>query len=170
MKAQVNRHNSKILRNKATKKQKPAPSCNCIASKKSECPLPGACNQKGVIYQATVENNKGEKQTYVGLASKFKKRFYKHRESMEKQNPENSTTLSTHFWNEMGAANNPKVTWKILQNNIPEFNPVTGKCLLCIKEKFTIVLKPQLATLNTRQEIFSSCRHKKGKLLVKAPD
>ena len=89
---------------------------------------------------------------------------------MEKQNPDNSTTLSTHFWNEMGAGNNPKVTWKILQNNIPDYNPVTAKCLLCIKEKFIIVLKPQLATLNARQEIFSSCRHKKGKLLVKAPD
>ena len=131
MKAQINKHNSKVLRNNNNKTTKTStPSCNCIASKKSECPLPGACNQRGVIYQATVENNKGEKQTYVGLAKKFKSRFYKHRESMETQSPDNSTTLSTHFWNEVGASTNPKVTWKILESNIPDYNPVTGKCLL----------------------------------------
>ena len=56
-----------------------------------------------------------------------------------------------------------------LENNIPAFNPITGKCQLCIREKFTIVLKPELATLNLRHEIFSSCRHKDGKLLSKPP-
>ena len=87
--------------------------------------------QQGVIYQATVENKVGEKETYVGLAANFKKRFYKHRKSMEVQSSDNSTTLSTHFWNEMEAGMEPKVTWKILEKNIPAFNPITGKCQLC---------------------------------------
>ena len=143
MGAQVNKHNNKILNNSNNnRKPKTPPSCNCIKSIKSECPLPGACNQQGVVYQATVENKLGQKETYIGLANKFKKRFYKHRKSMEIQDPNNSTTLSTHFWNEVEANRDPKVTWRIVESNIPAFNPITGKCL-CIREKFTTVLKPE---------------------------
>ena len=89
---------------------------------------------------------------------------------MEVQTSENSTTLSTHFWNQLGSDMDPKVTWKIIEKNIPTFNPITKKCQLCIREKFNIVLRPEAATLNLRHEIFSSCRHKEEKLLVKAPD
>ena len=81
---------------------------------------------------------------------------------MEVQNPDNSITLSTHFWNEMGAGMEPKVTWKILEKDILAFNPVTGKCQLCIREKFTIVLKPELATLNLRHEIVQHVDIKMG--------
>ena len=125
MGAQVRKHNNKILNN-ANKKQsnRTPPSCNCIKSKKNECPLPGECNQQGVIYQATVENKKGEKETYIGLAAKFKARFYKHRQSMEVQNPENSTTLSTHFWDQV--TNIGKV-WKFkIQKIQPPFQPTFG--------------------------------------------
>ena len=170
MGAQVAQHNSKIMRASSDAPRRPAPSCNCQKSKKNECPLPGACNQEGVIYQATIKNSKGDQETYVGLAEKFKQRHYKHRKSMEVKNPDNSTTLSTHYWTEFEAGRAPRVSWRILEKNIPPFNPVTGKCQLCIREKFYIIFKPNLATLNQRQEIFSNCRHKKSKLLVKAPD
>ena len=117
-----------------------------------------------------VENSRGEKETYVGLAEKFKKRHYKHKASMEKKDPNNTTTLSAHFWAELEAGRAPIVTWTVLESNVPSFNPVTGKCQLCIREKFYIILKPHLATLNQRQEIFSNCRHKESRLLRKAPD
>ena len=42
--------------------QAPTPKCNCIKSKVIECPLPGECKQEGVIYQTTVQNNKGDKE------------------------------------------------------------------------------------------------------------
>ena len=58
--------------------------------------MPGACNQKGVVYQATVSSEGGNVQTYVGLAKDFKARYSKHTSSMEKPSPENSTTLSVH--------------------------------------------------------------------------
>ena len=89
---------------------------------------------------------------------------------MEVQTPENSTTLSTHFWKEVVAGTDPKVSWRIIEKNIPTFNPITGKCQLCTREKFNIVLRQELASLNLRQEFISSCRHKDGKLLVKATD
>jgi hypothetical protein len=80
------------------------------------------------------------------------------------------TTISTHFWKEKDAGRDPKVKWKILEKNIPSYIPVTKICRLCICEKFNIVMNPQLATLNSRQEIFAHCRHKEPKLIGKPPN
>ena len=171
MGAHVSKHNNKIHRNSFGQKCAPLPpKCNCIQIKVHECPLPGACKQEGVIYQATVQNSKGNKETYVGLASKFKSRFYKHKASLETYSSENSTTLSTHFWEEKNSGNNPVVSWKILERNIPTYNPVVQKCNLCLREKFNIIFNPKLCSLNSRQEVFSHCRHIKTKLLWKEPD
>ena len=171
MGAQIAKHNAKIL--KKSSQNAPArtpPSCNCQKSKVKDCPLPGACNQEGVIYQATVKSDNGLEETYIGLASNFKKRFYKHKSSLEEQSEDNSTTLSTHYWNEIYAGAAPSISWKILEKNIPTFNPVSAKCQLCIREKFNILLKPQLCSLNQRQEIFAHCRHKRAKLMTRPPD
>ena len=46
-----------------------------------------------------------------------------------------------------------------------EFNPSTRKCLLCLKEKFHIIFHPAGSTLNTRSELFSTCRHRCARLL-----
>ena len=48
------KHNSKILRKADGHQEIAPPKCNCQKSKKNDCPVPGACNQKDVIYQATV--------------------------------------------------------------------------------------------------------------------
>ena len=58
----ISRHNAKILKN--GEKSKP-PSCNCQKSKVGECPIPGACNTDGVVYQATVKNNIGKEENYI---------------------------------------------------------------------------------------------------------
>ena len=166
MASYVSKHNAKILKQVSDPNSRPTPRCNCQKSKKDKCPVPGACNQKGVVYQATVSSEGGNVQTYVGLAKDFKARYSKHTSSMEKPSPENSTTLSTHFLNQKTAGLNPKLTWKFLKTNLPSFNPVTKKCILCITEKFFILYKPNEASLNSRSEIFSACRHKKSELLV----
>ena len=88
---------------------------------------------------------------------------------MDIKDPENSSTLSTHFWKELENGNEPKVTWSILEANISDFNPVRKECRLCLREKFNIAFKPQLATLNSRNEIFAHCRHKKFKLIGEPP-
>ena len=105
-------------------------------------------------------------QTYVGLAKDFKARYSKHISSMKYPSPDNSTTLSTHFLNQKTAGLDPKLSWRFLKTNLPSFNPITKKCILCINEKFFILYKPDEASLNSRSEIFSSCRHKKSELLV----
>ena len=128
------------------------------------------CNTNGVVYQATVTNNTGAKEMYIGLAKNFKNRYRQHKKSMSDRRKEGATTLSTYFWQQKELGTNPTVSWKILEKNIPTFNPITGICKLCIREKYNIVFRPELATLNLRHEIFSSCRHKEGKLLIKVPD
>ena len=93
-------------------------------------------------------------------------RFSKNKASMETPSPKNSTTLSTHFLKEKEEGKNPTISWKFLKTNIPTFNPVTELCMLCTIEKFHILFKPESATLNSRNEIFSACRHKRAELLV----
>ena len=167
MGSHISKHNSKILRQENKPKATSPPKCNCQKSRKQDCPIPGECNQKGVIYQAKIISDGGKNiQTYVGLAKNFKSRYSKHKASMETPTPENSTTLSNHFLKEQSLGKKPYVSWKFLKTNIPDFNPVSNTCKLCLNEKFQILFKPDSATLNSRSEILSACRHKRSLLLV----
>ena len=116
--------------------------------------------------QSPQEGGRENTQTYVGLAKRFKPRYNKHKTSMIDPFPKNSTTLSSHFLKEKAAGHNPIITWKFLKANIPTFNPVTDTCKLCLCEKLYILYKPELASLNSRSEIFSACRQKRSELLV----
>ena len=162
----IAKHNSKVLREATEEEVRAPPSCNCQISKKNDCPVPGACNQRGVVYQATVTSEGGvNTQTYVGLAKSFKNRYSKHKSSLKKYTKKNSTTLSTHFHKQRSGGYQPTISWKFLKTNIPTFNPVKNACRLCLTEKYIISFKPSQSTLNTRSEIFSSCRHKRSELL-----
>ena len=52
-----------------------------------------------------------------------------------------------------------EVTWSILAT-ASGYNTTTKQCRLCLTECWFILFKEELATLNRRQEIFSSCRHR----------
>ena len=112
----------------------------------------------------------GRVETYVGLAKNFKRRYPKHKKCLLDETAEGGTALSNHYWHEKNAGRDPQVSCKFLEKNVPVFNPITLKCRLCLREKFNIVLKPELAILNSRQEIFAHCRHKQWELLQAAPD
>ena len=96
----------------------------------------------------------------------FKKRFYKHITSFEKEIFENPTNLSTHVWDLKNKNKNFDIKWSVI-DRAQDFNPATKKCRLCLKEKFYIIFQPDGATLNLRSELFSSCRHKIWKTLSK---
>ena len=171
MGAQVAKQNAKIMKKATANNERPPPRCNCQKALKNQCPIPGACNQRGVVYQATVTSGRGgQEKSYVGLAADFKKRFYKHKESFLVKNPDRSTTLSSYFWKEKEEGRDPEVSWKILEANIPTFDPVTKTCQLCLREKFNIILNPHLANLNSRNEAYSHCRHMGSKLIDRPPD
>ena len=88
---------------------------------------------------------------------------------MKEKKEKGNTTLSTYFWKEKEAGRAPCVEWKILESGLDDFNPTSGKCALCTREKYYILFKPDMASLNARQEIFGFCRHKDAKLLEKKP-
>ena len=153
-------HNSKILRTSTNPTPRPAATCNCQRSRKPECPVPGGCNQDGAVYQTTISTNDGRVENYVGLARNFKKRFRKHRTTLKDRHAEGQTTMSNYVHLQRDQGKDPVVAWRFMEKNVPDFNPISGVCRLCTREKFQIVLNPSAATLNHRTEMFAHCRHK----------
>ena len=56
------------------------------------------------------------------------------------------------------------IDWEIAAR-AKQFNPATKKFQLCLTEKYIIMFKPEGATLNSRSEMFATCRHRKKLLL-----
>ena len=79
MKSHVDRHNNAVL----NPQHAPTGENICECQKKDECPLPGICEQKGVVYQADI-SYKGATKTYYGLTeNKLKTRYSSHKNSLE---------------------------------------------------------------------------------------
>ena len=138
--------------------------CNC--KENSICPLGGKCLTKELVYQATVTQTDKTTNTYIGLTSTtFKARLGVHKNSF-KDPDANQTSLSNHIWDLKKKNLGYRVSWKLI-DRAKQYSPVNGKCQLCIKEKFYILFYPEMATLNSKSEIYANCRHKKSKLLIK---
>lgn len=132
--------------------------CNC--RQQHTCPLDGKCLTPSVIYQATVTSaDNTSTNTYVGLTEgTFKTRYANHKSSFKHSNKRLSTELSKHIWQLKDNNINFSINWKILRTASP-FSNMSRKCELCLWEKFFIVYKPHLSSLNKRCEMLSKCRH-----------
>ena len=160
----ISAHNASIL-----KKDMPqeTPKCNCSSSRGNiVCPVEGKCQSKSVIYQAKVtRQDDQEQETYIGLTDNtFKTRFNSHKCSFNNENHRNETTLSHYIWTLKDSGTPYSVSWKIIGKS-SAFTPSSNKCNLCLLEKYYIICKPEMATLNRRNELTSTCRHKKKYLL-----
>ena len=136
--------------------------CNC--RQKNTCPLDRNCLQSSVIYQATVtHNDNNTTETYIGLTENdFKTRYRNHTASFRHAKHRNSTELSKHIWTlKENIAH--FISWRILSSHSP-YNSSSKRCNLCLKEKFLIICRPELSTLNKRN-LVSSCRHRNKALL-----
>ena len=155
--------------NKSILQKTTAPStlkaCNC--RRPADCPMSGDCLKSSVVYQATVTTEDSRPtQTYVGLTeTSFKARFANHKSSFNDPSKRLSTELSKHVWSLKEANQKFKITWKILKQTSP-FSPISNRCNLCLWEKYFIICRPELATLNKRNELVTSCRHA-NKFLLK---
>ena len=138
--------------------------CNC--RQKNTCPLEGNCLQSSVIYQATVtRNDNNTTETYIGLTENdFKTRYRNHTASFRHSKHRNSTELSKHIWTLKDNNIEHYISWRILSSHSP-YNSSSKRCSLCLKEKFLIIYRPKLSTLNKRNELVSSCRHRNKALL-----
>ena len=58
------------------------------------------------------------------------------------------------------------IKWRTLKRAKP-YNPASKSCNLCLLEKYFIIFKPEMTSLNKRNELVSSCRHA-NKFLLKA--
>ena len=136
--------------------------CNC--RKTSECPLQQNCVQQNVIYQSTITTN-NSKETYVGLAStSIKQRIANHKQSFKDESKRFSTELSKYIWHLKDKKINYNIEWKILQKASP-YSPKSKKCNLCLAEKYFIICKDNLASLNKRCELVRNCIHEKKFML-----
>ena len=156
IKRAINTHNKRVLNTGSTADRT---GCNC--RNKDTCPLPGECLTPSVVYQATVStpNTNLPSQTYVGLTEgPFKTRFNSHASSFNNINKKSCTELSARIWKLKEENIEYNIKWKILARAqvYSNTNPV---CNLCLTEKYFIIFKHHMATLNTRNELISTCRH-----------
>ena len=108
-----------------------------------------------MVYQATVTTEQGS-ECYVGLTDTgFKSRFTNHKESFRNEAYSNQTELSKYVWQLKKA----KVDYTIRFDRSQSYYNATKRCKLCTLEKFYIICKQELATLNKRTELTSTCRH-----------
>ena len=134
----------------------------CNYRKPAGCPLNGNCLKSSVIYPATVATKDNRPpQTYIGLTeNSFKTRFTNHRNSFEDHKEKLSTELNKHVWKLKEVNVDFQISWKILKH-ATSFNLVSERCNLCLWEKYFNICRPDLATLNRRNELVFSCRHAK---------
>ena len=160
----LSRHNSKIL-NEDIQQPQQTLVCNCRGGQ-ANCPVGGKCRTESVVYRATVrETVSGKTETYTGLTGReFKERWYEHRTDMNNTTKKKTTRLSAHTRLLKEKSKNFTVDWRILEKAKP-YNPISKKCMLCLKEKFYIMYHRDGSTLNKRSEVFNTCLHRKDKLL-----
>jgi hypothetical protein len=158
----IDRHNKTTM--DKTDNNSDVDNCNC--RDKTLCPLNKQCLTSGLIYQATVtrqDNNRQE--TYIGLTDNtFKTRYNGHNCTFRHNSKRNTTTLSQYIWTLKDKDIQYDITWKTITKG-QSYNPTTNRCNLCLKEKYFIICKPHLSTLNNRNELASTCRHRKRHLL-----
>ena len=111
--------------------------------------------------------NTGWKETYTGITNgTIRDRIARH-EGNFRHRHQPGTRISDHVWKLKGKESPFTITWQIL-SRASSFDPSSGLCCLCLSEKFFIMFKPATATLNKRNEIYASCRHRTSKLLAKS--
>ena len=161
----VSRHNMKVLQGNQ-QQQLQQPGCNCRGGP-GNCPVQGHCKTDCVVYRATVkETMSGSTETYTGVTGNtFKERWYGHRNDMKNEKKRLSSKLSSHIWDLKDERKDFEIKWSLIDRSTA-FNPITKKCRICLKEKYQIMYNGEGSTLNKRQEIFNSCRHRTQKLLV----
>ena len=81
------------------------------------------------------------------------------------QKYKSETCLSTEIWRIKNLGGTPFITWRPVKQ-YPGFNPTTGRCALCLNEKLEILNHQGPNLINKRDEIVSTCRHRRKFLLA----
>jgi len=160
IKSIINAHNKKVLC-PPSNEQENISTCNC--SNKTSCPMNQNCLASNIVYEATITSDMDNYQEtkYIGLCeTTFKKRYANHKQSFTSVKYKNSTSLSTELWRIKELNGHPTITWKILRKT-NSYTPESGKCSLCLNEKYEIANYSGDNLLNKRSETVSKCRHRR---------
>ena len=162
MKCIIARQNSKILKDPEANSEPPPP---CSHREGTTCPLGGACKTPSLVYKATVTSG-SQLETNTGLTEPpFQKRWHNHQTDFRHQKNRSNTALASHIWSLKDQSIDYSLNFEILKKT-RAFNPISGKCMLCLYEKYLILFNPTGSTLNLRSEFFNACRHKRNKLIA----
>ncbi len=160
--AAISAHNKAVTTKKETLE---LGGCNCT---QEDCPLDGHCLSKNVFYEAILSaniQNYGEKK-YKGItATTWKERYGNHLKSFNNEKYEKETELSKEVWRIKRQNKEFSIRWRLIKQ-YPDYNPITKRCTLCLKEKLAILENEGPDQLNRRSEIIGTCRHKKKHMLA----
>ena len=174
-------HNAKVITSKIpVVPKRPWGNCSCPRRTRDagECPLGGECLAECIVYRAevkvkvprgVVEVEDAPGKTYLGLVEpEWKLRQGNHKQDFKTASRRDATCLSTHIWSlkDKGLVEDKDFTinWALVAR-AKAYSPTSDSCRLCLKEKSLMILKPEWALLNSRDEFFNHCRHK-NKLLL----
>ena len=117
----------------------------------------GNCLQSAIVYKATVSCNNEEK-FYIGSTEQtFKKRYPKHKESINNKSSKSATTLSTYIWSLKDKGEDPQIKWEVLKKCQP-YACGARRCDVCLSEKLCI-LSAGAGCINQNTELMQKCRH-----------
>ena len=157
-------HNKKLLNKyyeELNRNKNPTIVEACDCNVKADCPLNGLCFKKDVLYKAKCSADGEPTREYLGItATTFKKRYGNHKSSFKNKQYSQATTLSSYFWKMKEANKNPKIKFSIVRT-IESYTPEAGVCRLCTAEKVEIMRADQRLTLNKKNEIMATCRHRR---------
>ena len=163
MRSVVSGHNAKLLRE--DQPQQETQGCNCQGGLDS-CPLtPAECQKDNIIYVTSVTTQDGVEH-YTGLSGNtFKKRWGTHKGDFRHPDRKHSTRLSSYIWKLKEEGKQYQIEWEIM-DRAPTHSSITKKCRLCLKEIYYIMFRPDSASLNHRNELYNTCRHRTQNLLI----
>ena len=98
---------------------------------------------------------------YVGRS---KLRYRNHVSSFRNERYKHATELSKCIWSLKDKNAKYNIKWRKIKQ-ASSYSNVTKRCNLCLWEKYFIICKPEMASLNKRNELSSCCRHVRKFLL-----
>ena len=101
---------------------------------------------------------------YIYIYTTFKLRFRNHLCSFRNERYKHATALSKYIWSLKDQQIAYEIKWRQVKQ-ARSYSNVSKRCNLCLWEKFFILCRPEMSTLNSRNELASGCRHARKFLL-----
>ena len=137
-------------------KNRIVPSRSCSYRAKTECPTSGNCRKESVVYPATVS------QSIITLPkATWTERKILLKPDIQITNPRFLKQTNATIPSLVNTSGIWRKTWQSLKSSggFCNIQPRPTAGVTCLWEKYFIICKPDLALLNKRNELISSCRH-----------